>query len=97
MTQDSVLQRDVTVGIENGLHLRPISLIAQLAVRFESEINVKKGQQSANARSTLDLMALGADQDSTLTLEISGSDAAMAMDELVALFESNFDGTEADA
>jgi phosphocarrier protein HPr len=91
-----VLQREVVVNSENGLHLRPGSLIARVASQFQCEVIIRNGQKTADARSPLDLMSLNAQSGSRLILEADGPDASIAIGELTALFESDFKIDDAD-
>jgi phosphotransferase system HPr (HPr) family protein len=95
MGQHPVCRREITVTLDGGLHLRPLSQIAQLARGFACEARIVKNGHAVNAKEVFDLMTLSADRGSTIVLETVGHGAAEALDRLVALFESNFeDGTD---
>lgn len=79
------LRRQVTITNPQGFHMRPATKFAQLANQFQSTVTVYKGDQRINGKSPLDLMLLGADQGTELTLEVSGSDAPAALDALADL------------
>ncbi|MFQ5732553.1 MAG: HPr family phosphocarrier protein [Planctomycetaceae bacterium] len=87
MSSDEVLTREVVVNLPAGLHLRPISRIARLAVNSMSELTVKKGGLTANAKSPLELMSLAAGAGETLTLEARGDDAADLLDAIAGFFD----------
>ena len=87
----SVCRRSVTVNVENGLHLIPGSLIAQAARRFDCNLTIRNGQQAADAKNVLDIIALGAVFGTTLDLEANGQQATEAIEEMVRLFELNFE------
>lgn len=82
----------VTVPGENGLHLVPCSLIAQNATAFACEIRISKGDRNADAKNIFDLMTLAAGQGAQLLLEAAGDQANEAVQSLVQLFESGFNG-----
>ncbi|MBI1313055.1 HPr family phosphocarrier protein [bacterium] len=88
---DAVTQ-SVTVPGENGLHLVPCSLIAQSASAFDCDVRISKGTHSVDAKNIFDLMSLNAGHGSELVLEAAGASARDAVDALVALFESGFNG-----
>ncbi|HUG90826.1 MAG TPA: HPr family phosphocarrier protein [Planctomycetaceae bacterium] len=95
MGQDPVCRREITVTIDGGLHLRPLSQVAQLARGFSCEVHIVKDGQAVNAKEVFDLMTLNAARGSTLVLETAGDGASEALERLAALFESNFeDGTD---
>ncbi|MHC4878746.1 MAG: HPr family phosphocarrier protein [Planctomycetota bacterium] len=88
---DPVTQ-SVTVPGENGLHLVPCSLIAQSASAFECDVRISKGEQSVDAKNIFDLMSLNAGHGAELVLEAAGKCALEAVETLVELFESGFNG-----
>lgn len=75
---------------ETGLHARPASLFVQAAQKFAADIQVKKGDNSANAKSIMEIMALGAGRGDTVTLIAEGSDEEEAIAELSRMIESGF-------
>ena len=89
--QDSACRRAVKVNVENGMHLRPYSMIAEVARRFVAEIQLVNGERSADAKAVLDLMSLNADFGTKLILEANGEDASDAVETLAKLFDTNFD------
>jgi phosphotransferase system HPr (HPr) family protein len=83
-----VLRRKIVVRDPQGLHLRPLSVFAQKAGQFQSSVTVAKDEQRVNGKSPLELMFLAATQGTELILEVSGSDAASAVDALAELLAS---------
>lgn len=74
-----------------GLHARPASLFVQEAARYESDIyvrNVTKGGNEGNAKSILNVMALGMAQGNEIEISAEGPDEQAAVDALVELVES---------
>ena len=91
MTHNSAHRQVVTVGLQNGLHLVPCSLIAQVARRYQCSVRIHKGTLTVDAKNVLEMMTLNADCGTQLELETAGGEAAEALQELVKLFESNFE------
>jgi len=91
MSQESVCRHKVTVNIENGLHLEPGSKIAQLARRYACDLKIRKGEKTADAKNVLDIISLTAVFGAELDLEATGEEAVEAIEELVKLFDSNFE------
>ena len=83
---------EVTLTIKNkvGLHARPAALFVQTANRFMSTITVKNGDVSANAKSILHVLTLGAGNGSIITVIAEGEDAEQALKALEELHASNF-------
>ena len=50
-----VTQKLVVTEI-SGLHLRPAGRISEVSLRFQSKIQIKKGNQTANAKSVLSVL-----------------------------------------
>ena len=68
-----------------ALHARPAGTFVRDAARFAAEIVVAANGKRANAKSILEVLALGAEGGTELTLSASGDDAAEAVDHLAAL------------
>jgi phosphocarrier protein HPr len=75
---------------EVGLHARPAALFVQTANRFKSTITVKNGDTSANAKSILHVLTLGAEKGSIITVIAEGADAEQALNALMELNANNF-------
>jgi phosphotransferase system HPr (HPr) family protein len=73
-----------------GLHMRPATLFVATAQSFQSEISVTHGSRTANAKSPLNVMALGANQDAEITIHAEGPDAEEALAALEELVNNNF-------
>lgn len=80
-----LLRRPVTVLNPQGLHLRPATVFVQLAEKFVGTVTVAKGEQRVNGKSLWDLLLLAAEQGTELVLELSGDEAASAVDSLAEL------------
>ena len=85
------LQRILKIANQRGLHARAAAKFAQVASKFEAEINVSRAGQTVSARSIMGLMMLGAAIGYDIKLEVSGSDAEYAMQALIDLIEGKFD------
>ena len=71
----------------HGLHARPAALFVKAVKPFQAEIMVQCGEGSANGKSILSLMVLGAQAGDTLTIIAEGPDAAAALQALDCLFQ----------
>ena len=82
-----------TLTIDNalGLHARPAALFVQTAKKYpDCEIMVAKDGNVVNGKSIMGLMMLAAAQGTEITIEASGKDADMALQELVHLVKNKF-------
>ena len=77
---------ETTVRMPDGvaLHARPAGLFVRTAAGFQSEITVSAGGRSANAKSILSVLALGARGGTALELCAEGEDAELALTALAA-------------
>jgi len=80
-----VVEKEVTVAPEEGLHARPAAEFVKKAKEFSSDIKVIKSDNEANAKSSLNLMSLGAKQGDSLTIRSEGDDEVAAAEALVQL------------
>lgn len=92
-----VESRSVTIGNENGLHMRPARLIAETAAQFESQIEIVKDDKRIDGKSVLLVMTLFAPKGTELHFHATGPDAANAVETLANLVESGFDEINTDS
>jgi phosphotransferase system HPr (HPr) family protein len=71
-----------------ALHARPAGTVVREAARAAADIRVEANGRSANAKSILDILALGATGGTELVISASGPDAAEALERLSELVSS---------
>jgi len=89
-----VVETSLVITNKVGLHARPASLLVQTAAQFQSKIQVQYGDKSANARSMLGVLKLGATAGATIVVQAEGEDAEQAIAALTDLARRNFDEEE---
>jgi phosphocarrier protein HPr len=67
------------------LHARPAGTFVREAAQFNAEVAVAANGKRANAKSILQVLALGATGGTELTLSASGDDAAEAVEQLATV------------
>lgn len=77
-----VVEREVIVALQSGLHARPAAQFVHLAAQFESKITVCAEARSAPAGSLLTILSLGVRRGSLIKLQAVGPDAEVALDAL---------------
>jgi phosphocarrier protein HPr len=82
-----MLERDVTLENEVGLHARPAAVFSKAATRFDSSVTVLKSGGEANAKSVLSVLKLDVQKGDTVTIRTEGQDEQEALAELVKLVE----------
>ena len=86
----TTVSREVIVGLEEGLHMTPLTTLTLLAAKFSSQISIHKNDLAVDAKSMLDLLSLMAEHGTRLVLRAEGSDAQEAVNAIGQLFDSNF-------
>jgi phosphocarrier protein HPr len=82
----------VTVRNANGLHMRPLEMIARKAQTFSCQVFVTRGTNRVDAKSLLHLLTLGAEPGMELEIDATGDDANEAVEQLAKLIGSEFEG-----
>ena len=80
---------------EAGIHCRPTAVITQAVSAFKSTITVIAPAGSCHLGSALELMMLGLEQGTQITLQAEGPDEAGAVAKFKELFETEFDFPDA--
>ncbi len=77
----------VIVNSECGLHARPASMLVSTALKFSSNILIKKNDKTANCKSILSILSIGASKGDALEIVIEGHDEADAFNTIKDLFD----------
>ena len=91
MTSQTTSQREVTVNLENGLHMVPCSRIAECVRDFSGSVMISVEDRRVDAKSIFDLLTLRAPFGTMLMIEAAGDDSIAVINRLAALFERNFE------
>ena len=91
MSSPNVIRRELTVLMENGLHIVPCSTIAKSARDFGGSVRIIRGDLVADATSVFDLLGLNAQKGTALVLEASGEGAELFLERLIELFNNGFE------
>ena len=86
-----IAERNVTVHNKQGLHLRVAAAVAESACKFQSDIQLIKEGTVVNAKSSIEILTLVAEQGMELILRAVGPDAREAVARLEGMFQSGFD------
>jgi len=73
------------ITLAGDLHARPAGALAVAAGRFASAVSVTAGGQTADAKSVLGVMGLGATSGQHVTVSAAGPDAQEAVAALIAV------------
>lgn len=81
---------DILIINKLGLHARAAAKLVQFSSQFDAEISLKKGAESADAKSIMEVLMLAGTKDTQLVLIAEGNDEESAVDEITRLFADKF-------
>jgi phosphocarrier protein HPr len=77
-----------TITLSGDLHARPAGALAVAAARFAAAVSVTAGAKTADAKSVLGVMCLGATSGQEVTVAADGPDAEDAVAALIAILSA---------
>lgn len=83
-----MVEATVIIRSKVGLHARPAANLVQLAAGLPCIITVEAGAKKANARSILQVLALGAKCGQEVLVRAAGEGEVSALEQVVALLSS---------
>lgn len=86
-----MVETKAVIQNEAGIHCRPTALITQAAAEVESVVTVISPGGSCKLGSALELMMLGLEPSTQITLQVEGPDEEAAATQFKELFEREFD------
>ena len=85
-----LVQKEVEITNKVGLHIRPASLIVEIANKFKSKIWIEKDGQKIDGKSVMSLLLLNAGKGSKVIVKAEGPDAYESVDALVKIIKDKF-------
>lgn len=85
-----MVEKDITIQNQVGLHSIPATLFIHKANEFKSSIWVKKEEKRANAKSLLGILSLGITGGTDINICADGPDENEALNALEMLVISGF-------
>jgi phosphocarrier protein len=85
------LSRVATILNQRGLHARAAAKFVKLANQYEAEIEVRRGELTANGRSIMGLMMLSAALGNDVEVTVGGPQAEAALAAILDLIGRKFD------
>ncbi len=86
-----MIQRDLEITNERGLHARAAAKFVKLAGAYRARVTVSKDGNDVSGDSIMGLMMLAAATGSVITVRAEGDDAVAAITALSALVVGGFD------
>ena len=81
-------QLEIVIHNPTGLHARPAKVLVKLAKQFKSDIKIRNGEKTANAKSMVSVLTLGASKGTNVTVMVDGEDEDVALAEIEAAIRS---------
>jgi phosphocarrier protein FPr len=78
----------VVIRDETGLHARPAAVLASLARQYQSRVWIHRGEDQANAKSVVSIMALEVQFQDEIRISAQGPDARMALEAIQPLLDT---------
>lgn len=85
-----MINREVTINNQVGLHARPATFFIQKANEFKSVIWIEKEDRRVNAKSLLGVLSLGIVKGTTVNIIADGADEVEAVETLTDLIDKEF-------
>ncbi len=86
-----MIEKEVEIINNAGLHTRPAATIVKIAAKFNSDFFINKDGMHINGKSIIGVMTLAAEKGSKLKLTFDGDDEKEAAEAIVDYFERGFD------
>ena len=83
-----MVSKEFTINDELGMHMRPASLLSQLAAKYQSNVTVKYNGKDFNAKSVMLLMTSLIKYNSVIEVVCDGPDEAEALAAIAEFIDS---------
>lgn len=78
-----MVSQKITINVKEGLHARPASQIVQFVKGFSSDVKMQCDGKTANCKSIISLLALGAKAGSEVEVILEGENEAAELKSFV--------------
>jgi phosphocarrier protein HPr len=85
MSASSETSVEAQVVLSADLHARPAGQVSKMVATFDAQVRLDLGDRTADARSVLAVMALGAVTGDTVSVRAGGAQAAEATEAVAAI------------
>ena len=85
-TMAETIQREITLNMKQGLHIRACSALVSIASGFSGQVTLKYHGRTADASSMFDLLALGVEPHDSVSVEATGEGATGVVEQIEELF-----------
>lgn len=85
-----MVTQKVVVAEPSGLHLRPAGKLCEMSLKYQSKIQIKKENNTANAKSVLGILAARVQQGDEIEIICEGPDEDDALAAIVKVMQEGF-------
>ncbi|UQD51478.1 HPr family phosphocarrier protein [Bacillus methanolicus] len=78
-----MIERQISIAIENGLHARPAAELVKKLNQFKSTVFFYDGEKKINPKSVLSMMTASIKQGQTIRVTVDGIDEEETMNWLI--------------
>lgn len=78
-----MVSKNITVENEEGIHLRPASMLVDQANKFRSRIRLLSGDHERNCKSLMSLLAFPICPGTEVTIQCEGEDEEAALEAML--------------
>lgn len=86
-----MVEAKATIRNEAGIHCRPSAVLVKEGSSYPGKICVTAESGTCDLTSALELIMLGLEPETEISIQVTGPDEADYCQKLVELFESHFD------
>ena len=83
-----MVSKNITISNEQGMHMRPASLLSQMAAKYGSSVKIMFNGKEVDCKSLMFLMAAGIKCGSEIELVCDGPDEEAALAEIEAFINA---------
>ena len=86
---DGMVAQKIVIAEPLGLHLRPAGKLCEISLLYQSKVQIKKGDITANAKSVLGVLAARIQQGDEIEIICDGADEQEALEAIVKVMQEN--------
>ena len=83
-----MLEKNVIIKNETGLHARPAASLVQFVKKYDESIEIILDNKVADAKSIFNVMSLGVSKGTEITLRVDGENEEKTLGEVVNFIEN---------
>ena len=82
------MEKQIIIGTSGGFYPKPISMLVQMASRYDSSVYLQKGSHKINVKSIVGVLSIRLKSGDKVTLITSGTDEAAALQNIETFLTS---------